>query len=693
MAIGTPSRWLRGMVRRRPGWMVAFAIEEANLSEGMRAACASTAMLVLGMYLGRPEFSWAAIGAFWACLADASGSMRARWGAMLSFSVLSTVWGGITAYAAGIGTWAAAAAIFAFAAMAGLARIWGMAAYQVAVLAATACVVMVDKPLYRMGDGVTFLGIYLGGCLFAMALSLSVWRISRFAPVRYALRLTYARLAELARDNARLIDSHVTDEQAWAAHAAELRAQVRESIEAARHALQATPQRSVESGRVVHDNLLLALADAERIFASLIAVAHVEEGGRPEAFRHARVARCLAAIARVLKRMGEQLGTRSAPYPVGLRGRLRTLSTYLDAGFGRSLSLRLWSEDLPHLATYKDEAWPAVLGDVLRRAWGTLRHHVSARSVLLSYAIRLGLVTMAAFVVVRLLHVQYGYWATMAVLLILQPSFATTWPRGVERAVGSILGALLAVAIGNLAHTPLAISLAVFVTIGLTMLLRPVSYSLFVIFLTPSFVLVADYAAPADGYTYALARLGNNILGCVIALAATWLLWPRRKAQDLQPAIVDAVQANLGFLAAALADDGTGDAACEEARRRAGLTSNQAEHYHWVMRMEGAQHRSGMSHVGDVLALLRRIAGTATQIRARTEVLPHARDLAAWVSAMSEDLVGHMRSRSDIAHSARPYPRDEVDALEKATLRQVRRLSQLLNVDTAHLVDGPVSQP
>ena len=54
---------VRGFARRRPNWIVAFAIEEANLSEGMRAAGASTAMLLLGMCVGRPEFAWAAIGA------------------------------------------------------------------------------------------------------------------------------------------------------------------------------------------------------------------------------------------------------------------------------------------------------------------------------------------------------------------------------------------------------------------------------------------------------------------------------------------------------------------------------------------------------------------------------------------------------------------------------------------------------
>ncbi|MFP3185189.1 MAG: hypothetical protein RXS25_31250, partial [Paraburkholderia sp.] len=34
------------LARRRPVWMVSFAVDETNLSEGLRAACASTAMLL-----------------------------------------------------------------------------------------------------------------------------------------------------------------------------------------------------------------------------------------------------------------------------------------------------------------------------------------------------------------------------------------------------------------------------------------------------------------------------------------------------------------------------------------------------------------------------------------------------------------------------------------------------------------------
>jgi hypothetical protein len=169
-------------------------------------------------------------------------------------------------------------------------------------------------------------------------------------------------------------------------------------------------------------------------------------------------------------------------------------------------------------------------GQALRRSWDTLAANASIGSMGVRHAMRLGVATMAAFLVVRMLHLPFGYWATMATLLILRPSIATTWPRGVKRAAGSTAGAALAVVIGFLVHTPLAISLVVFPLVCVTMALRRVSYSLYVIFLTPTFVLVADLATPADEFAYAMARLGNNVLGCVIALLAAYLLWPTRRA-------------------------------------------------------------------------------------------------------------------------------------------------------------------
>lgn len=330
---------------------------KVNLLDGMRAASASVVMLLVGCALNVPDFSWAAIGAFWTSLATAPDTARSRLASMLSFALLSTVGGALVTYTAALSATAGALAILIFVTMAGLTRIWGERPYQVAILAATACVVMIDHPSAAAGD-MAYLGLYLFGCLFATALSMLIWQIRPFAP------------------------------------------------------------------------------------------------------------------------------------------------------------------------EYHNTSWQRAAVQTVRVALVQLREHASLSSDGMHFALRLGIATTAAYLTVHILALPCGYWATMAVLLILQPSAAGTWPRSVERAVGTAIGTIIAVGIGALALTPLQIALAVFPLIGLTMALRPVGYSVFIAFLTPSFVLVADYAVPAIEYNYALARLENNLLGSAIAIAATLVLWP-----------------------------------------------------------------------------------------------------------------------------------------------------------------------
>lgn len=337
--------------------LITSTAAKANLLEGMRAASASALMLLVGCALNVPDFSWAAIGAFWTSLATAPDTARSRLASMLSFALLSTVGGALVTYTAALSATAGALAILIFVTMAGLTRIWGERPYQVAILAATACVVMIDHPSAASGD-MAYLGLYLFGCLFATALSMVIWQIRPFAP------------------------------------------------------------------------------------------------------------------------------------------------------------------------EYHHTSWQQAAVQTVRDAIAQLREHASLSSDGMHFALRLGIATTAAYLTVHILALPCGYWATMAVLLILQPSADGTLPRSVERAVGTVVGTIIAMGIGSLALTPLQIALTVFPLIGLTMALRPIGYSVFIAFLTPSFVLVADYAMPAFEYNYALARLENNLLGSAIAIAATLVLWP-----------------------------------------------------------------------------------------------------------------------------------------------------------------------
>jgi uncharacterized membrane protein YccC len=241
--------------------------------------------------------------------------------------------------------------------------------------------------------------------------------------------------------------------------------------------------------------------------------------------------------------------------------------------------------------------------------------------------------TTVGFLAVRALHLPFGYWATMAILLILQPSIATTWPRSLERAAGSVIGGLIAAVIGVVVHSPIVISIAVFPLIVATMALRPVSYTLFVMFLTPAFVLVAGFATPgAHEIGYALARLANNVLGCAIAFAATFLLWPTREPDDFRARFAAALGANLDYLAQALREGAHNARALEPLRRTAGIASNEAEASIQRARLEALNHSGAHWIALTALALCRRVAGTAARARLRSvQQGPHTA-VAAWVA-------------------------------------------------------------
>lgn len=675
--IGT-NAFLRAAARLRPSWMVSFSIAEADLSEGLRAACASTAMLLVGDHLHNSLFAWAAIGAFWTCLADAAGSSARRFASMASFSLLSTVAGGLTAFASGLGVVAAAVAIMVFVFAAGLSAVFSAPAYQVGILAATACVVMVDHPPHGVTDGVCLLATYFAGCAFATLLSFTVWRIHPFSPARLAIKVVYARLSELARDNARLILAPGIDPAEWARYAADLRPVTRDAIEVARHSIFRVPRSKLE-GRKLYKDLSFAVADADRIFEYLLAVSQAAERASSVQAVRQRSARALTTMAEVLSRMGMVLRTREAAYPASLRARLSALSAYLEQIQISELPLEFppIGEDDVFARTSSARSWARSAMRIFGASLARMRVNMTMSSASVRQAARLTVATSAAFLVTRALHVAYGYWATMATLLVMQPSIGTTWGRGIERAVGSTIGAALAIAIGRFAHTPMTLSLAVFPLVCLTVSSRKVSYGLYVTFLTPTFVLVADFASRADELQYSLARLGDNVVGTLLALFATYLLWPKRDADELRNAMVNAVRANLEYLALSLRGSEVADAERESIRRNAGLTSNILERVYKLVCLEQWRSAGTDSIVKKVAELLRGMAATASSFCVVEQSRPPDRELVAWVSAAAAT-VKLTGQGVDFPECPPKLRLEELSLLELCLAQQMMRLSDLL---------------
>ena len=163
---------------------------------------------------------------------------------------------------------------------------------------------------------------------------------------------------------------------------------------------------------------------------------------------------------------------------------------------------------------------------------------------------------------------ERGYWIGITAVVILQPFLATTWQRTVERVVGSVLGGLIAAAIGLILPDPMEIVALLFPLAVATMAVRGVNYTLFVLLLTPQFVLIAELFQTGLVPSWHLAGLRaiDSVLGGALGLAAGFLLWPSREATQLPKQLAQALRANRDYLAAALA--GVPDAELQAARRR-----------------------------------------------------------------------------------------------------------------------------
>jgi uncharacterized membrane protein YccC len=263
----------------------------------------------------------------------------------------------------------------------------------------------------------------------------------------------------------------------------------------------------------------------------------------------------------------------------------------------------------------------------------------------LRHGLRMATSVSAAFLLTRGFHIPYGYWMTMTVVIIQQPYVATTWTRAIERVIGSVLGGGLAALLGIVFHSQLALLALIFPLAMACMAFRPVNYTVFVFFLTPLFVLILDLTHPGlREATLAGTRALNTVMGGLIALAGGVLLWPGSGLDRLRADLAQAVAANGAFAALACDHDGRDAASLDAARRAAGLASNTAEAAQHRAVLETWWRRNDLDAAAAMLAVLRRLAGTATTVWLEGDgSRPGQAEVAAWCRQATSALTAALR--------------------------------------------------
>jgi hypothetical protein len=615
-----------------------------SVVEGVRAGLAAAVPVAASLWLHQPVLTVAALGALLTCIVDPAGPMRRRLPLLTAFVIAGGLFlggFGLLRQAGLIATIAAATPLLLGCAY---ARVWGQPAQALGNLLAVVLLLGTDDVLgWRQALGAA--AVFIAGGAWALLLTLAIWRIHPYGPARRAVADVWAALAALTRSMRQLAEREATQAD-WEAHARGDRGAVRVAIERARTILMETvDSRGPSSGPAAQN--LMRLEAADQLFAALIGLSDLLETlPRHEQRQAVALLRRLRALLVVLAGATETehlarggrfdrsidalcgdaaLPPAISPYAQRLADRLRVATKLIDP-----------AQYLPGSGIQGEAGLP-----FLERITGPFLANLNWRSASLRHAVRTAVVVSAALTGTLIWHGAYTHWLTITLVLVMQPFFATTWQRSLERVGGTLFGGVVAALLSALMQSRVHTIGLLPVLGALALAVRQVSYGVYIAVYTPTVILLVESIHPAEDQLHiAAARAGFTVLGGLIAVAANIVLWPTWEPDRVRQDLRAALAAHAAYAAAVLAGNPGVDA--DRARRAAGLASNNLEaSLARVMQEPRRGQRDRLQAVLVADATLRRIAGRLTALALDPPPASRRAALGSWavnaLTALSED--------------------------------------------------------
>jgi uncharacterized membrane protein YccC len=715
------------------------------LLAGLRAATATVVPILISAVTGQQILIWAALGGWLTSLADTGGAYRTRARSMALF----VVGGAVTCVVASLVSdhrWAALVLVALWAGGGGLLRVGGDAGAALGTMYAATFVAALAMPAGDPGEAWARGGLLAAGGVGAMVLALLLWPVRPYGPAREAAAAAVHALSALARGLRDAFHAALRqprdapgDDGArspFATLARTRHAPVRAALEEARVTIAQTRRTRLATSRAAED-LAILVEQIDELFATLVAA----EGAVEAVSRAPDVDDAVReAFAAVLLRLPETLDGLATTIPSGRRagrrpaalaaldGAVVALWATLEPAVGGPATgpfttgpHALLGERVGHAAALLEQV--ATLIDAtadtsaalsagrdpdtsasLRAVWmpapvrwargagafvaAMLQKVASPDPVTRRHALRLAVTVAFTQLLGGALHVSRAQWVTTTVLLVLQPYAGATWQRSAARVGGTVLGGVVAALLAAVVRDQLALAAVMFVLAVAAVAVRRIDYALFTFFLTPLFVLLAE---PALGdWRLAGVRILDTLLGGVLAIAASRLLWPAFESEGIAATLSglldrvrEAFDASAG--AAGLRPDGASASSHARARRRMGLAANLADAAleRWLAepRPQGYDAEALLT----VLAEVRRVGVACTGLAALSHPAgapPSALvERAAAVDALLADLALAVRD----GRSPAPVPRELL-----ASAAMVHRRTAEHNVVAA--AAGPLSR-
>ena len=491
--------------------------------------------LLIGVFAGRPaDGVFAALGALLAGLASLQGVTRTRLSAVAVAGIGTAISTFVGATVAAAQPWALIPVIAVWGYVAGLAVSLGQRRGAVAALWPVSLLIAVGTPM-DPAHAASRAGLVLAGAaLQGLVVTLS-WATRRGAHERAAMSASYRDLAAYAERIAR------------------------------GHAQAPAPTAFPATARLADPNPLLPratrsayaalLEHAEQVRAALASLA--EHGSADPAAR-----RLAAESAHVLASVADALTLRPGTTP-DVPALPAAPSSSDSAWHWSATALLTHLRSITTLLTGLPSAAPSQVASAQESpALATLRAHLTPSSETGRHALRLAAAAGIAEAFVWITGLYEGRWVVLTVFLVLKPDYTSTVSRGVHRALGTAVGAILGALIAIVLHgTPVGLVLVAGIAVAAAYAAFEVDYLMYSVYLTVFIVLLLDILG-LSAETTASIRLADTALGALLALVAyaVWPTWHGRNAPQIFARLIDTHQTYVSALRHELGTLGAPDA-------------------------------------------------------------------------------------------------------------------------------------
>ncbi|HEA29782.1 MAG TPA: FUSC family protein [Leeuwenhoekiella sp.] len=227
---------------------------------------------------------------------------------------------------------------------------------------------------------------------------------------------------------------------------------------------------------------------------------------------------------------------------------LRNLYDYTEKQVQKLISIKrvLRAEGLEDRSVLKKEEQHQFLTHQ-EYGWSVLRENLSLDSPIFKHAIRLVITVLTGYLLGSIFSIQNAYWIILTIIVIMRPGYVLTKDRSKQRAIGTVIGGVVAVGIVLLTQDKIIYGILIFISMTLAFSLVQQNYKTAAVFITLTLVFVYALLTP-DALGVIEYRVIDTLIGAALASISNFFLWPAWENQTIRQQVIDSIDSSQAYI-------------------------------------------------------------------------------------------------------------------------------------------------